>query len=182
MKKLLVLSTALLACSLVATTATADMLLGDIDTTPATMYSSYWDHFPPLNDTNPMDLDNNSMAAEENWLEALLGLEYNDPTVNWVGTIPDTDFPNGENAFTIDTGFDWDYAIVKAGQLSWAYADTEIDNQLVWNGGPPASSHISFFTGPGTPPNNPVPEPATMLLFGTGLIGLAGLRRKIGKN
>lgn len=41
-----------------------------------------------------------------------------------------------------------------------------------------AISHVTIYGGGGS---NEVPEPTTMLLFGAGLAGLAGLRRKIGK-
>ena len=42
------------------------------------------------------------------------------------------------------------------------------------SGKPPAVSHVSAYLGNITP----VPEPATMLLFGTGILGIAALGRK----
>ena len=61
-----------------------------------------------------------------------------------------------------------------------SYGGTYTINFLNNGGQIPALSHLSVYgrTGDGTPPPE-VPEPATMLLFGAGLAGLAGYRRRL---
>lgn len=56
----------------------------------------------------------------------------------------------------------------------------ELDLQNFWpiQG---AISHVSIYGGGEPPPNGEIPEPATMLLFGAGLAGLAGVRRRRNK-
>lgn len=48
----------------------------------------------------------------------------------------------------------------------------------VGNGNIPAISHINLWTNNNTYNDNQVPEPATLLLFGSGLIALAAIKRK----
>lgn len=101
----------------------------------------------------------------------------------------------------LDDGYDWVYAVIKYGTLSIAFEDTNnnnildeldendfldfigldgfelVDDPFIGDGGSmwQSKNGISNITLFGT---TPVPEPATMLLFGSGLIGLAAVGRK----
>ncbi|MFV0439652.1 MAG: PEP-CTERM sorting domain-containing protein [Desulfopila sp.] len=102
-------------------------------------------------------------------------------TLNWTGTLQYV--PS-----------DYDFAFVLKGATTWAlytfddvsiasspgYLNGTYEITFTNNGGNfPDLSHMSVYGR--VDPGNAVPEPATMLLFGTGLASLAGLRRRMKK-
>ena len=121
------------------------------------------------------ELNNANPGTEEAWLEALLGRTID---VSLLGRVEASNAITGlggddKGVQNYNPNFSWDYAVVKFGNYWGAWQDNDPDDLLTTGPLDKGISHITFFSGVAA-----VPEPATMLLMGCGLVGLGVFGRK----
>ncbi len=150
-------------------------------------YLGWIDDGIPANPTNEADWINILITLDPYEVDNTTTTETITHSGNVFGDLPLADYldtykvEDGSNV--IDPNPGWDYLLGKygnVGSLVWYIAGIteEITIPLKWGQKPLGLSHYSLYnSNPGTP----VPEPATMVLLGLGLIGIAGLGRKTKK-
>ena len=143
--------------------------------------------------TNYWNAGDQGQIGDVNWLTIDLGIVFNVNSIDLFSPLSDGYYSGNTTNYNVYYGFDnvnWtlvdtgifvdetaqitdNFSFGTSGQ-NMRYVKYEVDGGTHWS----AISEIKIWSDDNSGSNNPVPEPATMMLFGLGILGLAGVSRR----